>query len=62
MSAICISQMSCRVVVFDKDQGRVCAFGGVAIEELIHRLQQMFRLVQSDSGLTAQISLKISHQ
>src|SRR4051795_3240199 len=62
MPTVGIAQAPEFVIVLGKEERRIGALGSVVIEEPVHGLQKLLRLIQSDGALAAQVRLKVRHQ
>src|SRR5207302_6500663 len=62
MSAIRIAKALGAVIVFRKEERGICAVNCVLVKQIIHRVQQAFRMIQSDGALAAQVCLQIGHE
>src|SRR5579862_247813 len=62
MSAIDIAHVSRAVVIFREEERGISVVGGILVEQLIHGLQQLPRIIPHDRALAAQVRLEIGHE
>jgi len=62
MAAVCVTQVTCGVVVLGEEKGGESAVGSVGAKELVHGAQEALGLIESDGALAAEIGLEIGHQ